>query len=40
MTQTRGLVGAVRRGKGGHDREFGRAEIRIERESPPLHGHG
>jgi len=39
MTQALGLVGAVRRGKGGHDREFGRAEIRIERESPPLHGH-
>lgn len=40
MTRTRGLVGAVRRGEGGHDRKFGRADIRIEWEPPLLHGLG
>src|SRR6478672_2894888 len=37
MTMAAQLGGAV---EGGHDREFGRAEIRIERESPLLEGLG
>ncbi|MCA6288883.1 MAG: glutamine-hydrolyzing GMP synthase, partial [Phenylobacterium sp.] len=37
MTLCAQLGGRV---EGGHDREFGRAEIRIERESPLLHGLG
>jgi len=37
MTLCAQLGGRV---EGGHDREFGRAEIRIERDSPLLHGLG
>ena len=37
MTMCAQLGGAV---EGGHDREFGRAEIQIERESPLLEGLG
>src|SRR4029079_18715919 len=37
MTVCAQLAGAV---EGGHDREFGRAEIRIARESPLLEGLG